>query len=156
MNDWNLGPDPAATILSFDVSGGQRPRSAEGPLLEISASGAASARARQPGQPRVTVQLSAKELAALLDTVVTKLGALEIDADAIHAAIAATDKPAMRIADASTTSLTLTLADKHRNISIYALPQQASRHPNIAALQRFHEIARRLREKAAALNAPAK
>jgi hypothetical protein len=156
IRDWNLGTDPAAIILSFDVSGGQRPRSAEGPLLEIAASGAASARAQQPGQPRVTVQLSAKALAALLDTIVTELGALEIDTDAIHAAIAAADKPPLRIADASTTSLTLTLGNKRHSISVYALPQQASQHPGIAALQRFHEIARHLREKAAALNTPAK
>lgn len=138
-------------VLAFDIAGGQRPRSADGPLLTLSAAGLASVRAPRPGEPRMAVQLSPAEARALLDTVVSRYGAFDIDSDAIHQALSQADRPRLRIADASTTSLTLAIDGRHHAVSVNALPQQAARHPGIAPLQRFLQLSRYLQSKAAAL-----
>lgn len=142
--------DQPDLVLVFDVSGGQRPR-ADGPLLTLSAAGLASVRAPRPGGARTAVQLSPAEATALLDIVVSRYGALEIDADAIDQALSQAGEPRLRIADASTTSLTLAIDDRHHSVSVNALPQQAGRHPGIEPLQRFAELARYLQSKANAL-----
>lgn len=149
----HAGTDPSGQVLVFDIVGGQRPRSADGPLLVLSATGQISVRPPRPGDARITVQLSPAESAALLDAVVTQYGAFDIDGAAIDDALSRAGDGRLRIADASTTSLTLTLDDRHHAVSVTALPQQARRHPEIVPLQRFFRLAGYLQARAAALTA---
>jgi hypothetical protein len=148
------GIDPRTVAFVFDIDGGQMPRGPDGPLLSVSADGVATVRAARIGEHAHRVQLTAQAHCAHVRALLDDFDMLGVDGQAIRRAIAAAP-PHRRVADAATTSLTITWAGTRHAISIHALRLTARQNPAIAPLQRFEQAAQYLTGLAARLRAQA-
>lgn len=145
----DLGPDPTAVILRFDMSGGQMPRTADGPILEITADGGILLRAVRPGDPRVKAKMSKQELNDLLAELIDDLNACNInEKTAIDQALKNGAFSARQFADAPTTSLQIAVPDCRNDVSIYSVGPLAKQAPKAEMIQQMHKIQLRLRRLA--------
>ena len=135
----NFGSDPDAVILTFNMSGGQKPRT-DGPILQIRADGTVRARALMPRDPSIEARLSEEEMARLFQDLAERHQALSFSHSNLEAEIDRSSANPRHIADAPTTDLQISLPDGDVSVRVYAVSYLARQTPDSSALQDLHAI----------------
>lgn len=148
--DYALPADANAVILRFDMAGGQRSRSADSPLMTLTAAGGLTGSAAWfGGGADRRRQLALAELQALLAYLLADQRLPDLAASTISErmrTLRAADGRLFNIADAPTTRIELALPDYRHTVEFYAVDAAVRQFPEIAELQRLQAIQNRLRE----------
>jgi hypothetical protein len=140
----DFGASPETEILTFDMSGGQKPRLGDVPILVITADGTVTARGTMPGDPPVVGHLDSAEQNDLFKVLIDDNGALTVSASAIETEL---DKSGIRVRavpDAPKTSLSIALPEGQNSISMGSVSALANQAPDSPTLQSFLYIQRTL------------
>lgn len=137
-------PDPDAVILTFDMRGGQKPRIADGPILQLNANGTVIVRATKPGDLPVITQLSPDEQVAFLKELVEEMAILSVTTVGIEEEIAMHDPPLRRVPHAPVTLLSIHLPVGSTSILVKGVSALAYRAPEAPSIQNLFRIQRHL------------
>ncbi|QCO55979.1 hypothetical protein EOK75_09640 [Pseudorhodobacter turbinis] len=151
----DFGMTPDAIVLTFNMSGGQKPRTGEAPILAIAADGTITARATRPGDPPVISHLDEAARNALFQELIDDDAALAITTKAIEAEVADSGLRLRTVPGAPTTSLTVDLPEGHTAVTLKGVSAMARQLPEAATLHRLFRIQTRLLDIAAGLTKPA-
>lgn len=144
---------PSEVILSFDMTGGQKPRYADGPVLELRSDGQMSLRALKPGGPRVSRVLDAASRADLLSTLVSDFQILQVSQADIESDIAGRQQKPRKVLHAPTTRLYLKVPEGVVDIQWYGVSISKRDYGDIEGLQALYAAQRYLLDYAAAMHA---
>ncbi len=126
------------------MRGGQKPRTTDGPVLQIYVNRKVTARALKPGDPQVSIQLSKEELDTLLKELIDDTNILEITTASIEAELRKQNSRLHQFPDAPTTFLSIQLQQGSTLISIKGVSALAYLVPDASSLQTLFSIQRRL------------
>ena len=144
----NLGGDPRTVVLALDMSGGQKPRTGDVPVLQIFANGTIIARALMPNDPPILARLSQKEADALFREILLEYDALYLTNASIEAEMDRLADQSSRIADAPITFLRIALMEDVVEVRIKALSRLARTNPEAVTLNNLYAIQVRLQKLA--------
>ncbi len=153
VNAQEFGPNPDALILSFDMQGGQKPRTADGPVLQIYANGTVITRATKPGDSPLITQISEDDQIALFNELVDDSGILNITTESIEHEIKTLQPQLRQFPDTPVTSLSIDLPKGSTSIRIKGVSAQAYLVPEAASLQSLFSVQRLLLDFAQRVNA---
>jgi hypothetical protein len=136
----DFGMSPDAVVLTFDMSGGQKPRIDEVPILTITADGTVTARGLGRGDPPVVSHMNTAEKEEIFIALLDRNGALSISSDAIQAEVTKSGVRVGRVPDAPTTTLSIALPEGSSAITLKGVSALAGQLPNATSLNRLFRI----------------
>ncbi len=142
-------------ILMFDTRGGQKPRTADGPVLKIYADGTVVARAEKPGDPPIVGYLSQEEQVAFFQELVYDTGILDMTTSSIQNEITMQNSQLRQFPGAPVTFLYIHLPKGSTSISIKGVSILAYLVPEAASIQKLYFIQRSLFNFVKRINAEA-
>lgn len=129
-----------SVVLTFTMTGGQKPRKGDGPIIEILADGTIFVRGQQPGAPRIRSKLSESAQEALLRAIVKDADFLDISNEDIQAELSDAKMRSRRTADAPTTVISVVLPEGQNTVSIYGVSAMVAQAPDSPKLHQLYQI----------------
>jgi hypothetical protein len=153
LNATNIDQVSDSIIITFDMRGGQKPRSADGPVLQLHSSGKLIVRALKPGDPPLTVFISQQDQVDLISKLIDDMNALALSTANIEQDIHSQNIQIRSFPDAPITFLSLDLPNGSTLVAIKGVSALAYIVPNATSLQKLLSIQRFLLDYANQINA---